>query len=727
MANIKVSIEVESLSELVEIAPGITRITIQLYNGLGQPLNNPNVPNPISMNIDTPETTEFDVYIPVANGNYQVSNFGIAVFNPPNQCCVAQSVGNNVTITQDTAPPGQVVAKYIVKGFAPHGNIVINGTGTNRTISDTATEMPPDGYENWYFLNKKIIKLPGNLVNYPWPSNVPLGIMKARGKLGLSSFNYWGDESWQDPNAGAAFTYNTSFFFVNLFFEESGGYNPAAQVVQWMNYLPDMPTQDDKVWVMPIGPLDNYQFLQQKGVTHFSDRELNRITDPTQLAALKAAGKTYFEVPQTQTQLNVDAPDGTPDWIAPPGYPAVYPFIYNNDMFHNDPNDPEPMTTERAIAAANHLTDDHAVIIFENSEQDHAIGAQWAFWKPYYQTLTGRLTAKFGNKWRVAHNYFTGAINQYPQTGSEWDAKKAMYGSNPSVLGYASVAQHKAFSDAPVSDYPPSNLLPGNNMEDLNSCCFPIYFNSPDLVDDTEYQIMYKCDLTHGVGKYIFVFMQSFYEWKPNNLQETVFPEGKFYKYVKLPHNPAQAINYAFLSRVFADGFIPFTAASRTDGNFRYDRTWWNDSKWFPNGATSPANNDTFPYWTTSGQSEAFATSGFEDFIARGMYKYYQTYGQVHGGTDSFLEHRIKVDGVWGSWITPQNHKMFDIIDGRHQRKGIMHCRRLNSAGKAAVFYMNPYGDEKIVTVEYKLGGNTYSLDAASIMVEPKLHNVPVV
>lgn len=614
-----------------------------------------------------------------------------------------------------TSPPsGNIIAKFITKGLPEHMNIQVTGTGADKKITDLATLTPPDGYEFRYFINDVELKRNSRLIDYPWPSDVPVAIYKFQIRPDVTNIFTWGrDEGWKDPNAGATFSYNTTCAFATIIFDDAvSGYNINKKVPQWMDYLPDMPATDNKVWVMPKGPISTTGQLEAKGITNFSKYEITSLSAAEQ-QALQDAGKTYDEVPQTQVQLSL--PDrGAGQW-KPDG--QVYPYIWNTRFFDYTPGQTEPLTLQQGADKGNQYSTAHRIVVFENSEQDHAIGGQWPFWKPYYQNYTNRLQSRFPSRWRVAHNYFTGAINQYPDN-SDWASKRAAYGSNPSVLGFMTRLQAKNFLNAPLSDYPPSSLLPGNNMENVNSACYGLYFNSIQDTPNNPYRMIYAAHLTHKASKYLFAFMQSFYEWNPNNLQETIFPEGKFYKYVKMPHSPAQCVNYALISRVFMDGFIPFSSAAKTDGNFRFDRQYWNNSLWYPNGTSSPQNNDGFPYWKQPGQSEAFPTTGFEDAIALGMYQYSQTFMQTSGGPGTFL--RFRIDG--GAWQEPSNININDVVDAYYDKRGICYGQTKN--GKLAVMYMNPYADNSLHTIEYQYNGVTYSMQVASIQAQTKLHNL---
>ncbi|KAA6441460.1 hypothetical protein FEM33_01625 [Dyadobacter flavalbus] len=647
----------------------------------------------------------------IAPGNYTLRLDGVSCTG---FSTMAFTYSGSAGGTDPPAPSGNVVAKKVVSGYPEHMNIQITGTGANKVINDLATITPPDGYEFRYFINDKVEKRTTRLTNYPWPSDVPLAIYKMQIRPDVTDILIWGfDEGWKDPNAGRTFSYNTTCAFATfLFDDEASGFNPSKQVVQWMDYMPDMPSTDGKVWVVPKGSLSTIQQLEAKGATTFSKYEIGSLSAAEQ-KALADAGKTYDEVPQTPQQLSL--PDrGSGQW-KPEG--VGYPLWWNTRFFDYTPGQTEPLTTQQGFDKGNQYPVTHRIIVFENSEQDHAIGGQWPFWKPYYSNLNSRHQARFSGRGKIAHNYFTGPVSQYPAS-PEFNNKVAAYGYNPAILGYMNRLQAKNFLNAPLSDWPPSSILPGQNMEDVNSACYGLYFNSIQDTPNNPYRMIYSAYLAHKVNKSLFAFMQTFYEWNPNNLQETTFPEGKFYKYVKMPHSPAQCVNYALISRVFMDGFIPFSSASKTDGNFRYDRQYWNNSLWIPNGATSPQSNDTFPYWKQPGQIEAFATSGFEDFIALGMQKYHQSFMQVSGGTGSFL--RFRIDG--GSWQEVSNININDVIDAYYDKRGICYGQVKN--GKLAVMYLNPYADGSVHEVEYQYNGQTYTMSASSIMASVKLHQL---
>jgi len=683
---------------------GVTLVSYKVLNSSGSPIRTGQIaPTSSILNIGFSSD--------IAPGNYTLRLDGVSCNGFSS---MAFTYSGSAGGTDPPAPSGNVVAKYVVKGYPEHMNIVVTGTGVNKVINDLSPLTPADGYEFRYFINDKVEKRSSRLVDYPWPSDVPLGIYKLQIRPDITNLNIWGyDEGWKDPNAGKTFSYNTTCAFTNIIFDdETSGFNPSKQVVQWMDYLPDMPSTDGKIWVMPKGSISTVAQLQAKGVTNFSNYEIAGLSTNEQVA-LANAGKTYDEVPKTPQQLSL--PDRGAGVWKPEG--ADFSQQWNTQFFDFTPGQTEPLTLEQGAAKGNQYPVTHRVIVFENSENTHYIGSHWPFWKPYYQNLTARMQARFPGTWRIAHNYFTGAVNPYPFI-ADFDNKRAAYGDNPSVLGYMNRLQAKNFLVAPLSDYPPSNLLPGGNMESVNSACYGLYFNSPDLTPDNAYRMIYHSHITHKAGKYDLAFMQTFYEWHPNNLQETTFPQGKFYKYVKMPHNPAQVINYAFISRVFMDGFIPFSSAAKTDGAFRYDRAYWDSSLWIPNGSTTPQNNDTFPYWKQPGQAEAFATSGFEDYVALGMQKYYNSFMQTAGGTTNFLRYRIDN----GNWVEAQNHDIYDVVDGFYDKRAIVYSQVKN--GKLAVMYLNPYADGAIHTLQYQYNGVTYSMQVASTIVHEKLHQL---
>lgn len=605
-------------------------------------------------------------------------------------------------------PVGNIVAKKVVSGLPEHMDIVVTGTGASKTLTDNATATPPSGYQFRYYINGQQVIQNSRLINFPWPSDVPVMIYKMQLQSGYTgdAFSWGYDEGWKNPNLGAPFSHNTSVAFTQIVFDdENSGYDPAKQTVQWMDYLPDAPATDDKVWFAPIGPLTTPDQLIAKGVTVFSNYDLPSLTTAKQ-NELVDAGRTYNEAPKTPQQLFL--PDrGSGQWV-PPG--NGWPNLWNTQFFDYTPGQTEPLTTAQGAEKGNQYSAGHRVTIFENSEGNHAISSHWAFWRPYYQNLTAKAQARFPGRWRIAHNYFSGAIGRYGDS----DPRASTYGLSPSSLDQITRSQALAFSDAPISQWPGSDMLPGGTLETVNSACYGLYFGSPDKTNEHPYRMIYSADRTHAAGKYLFAYMQEFYEWFPNNYIEIRYPTGKFYLQTKMAHSQAQLFNIALVSRVFMDGFVPFGASPKYAGNFNVPREF-NQGLWYPNGSTSPQNSDSFPYWTKPGQPQEWPTDGFEDGVARGMYAYSQTFMQTSGGTKQFL--RFRVNG--GSWIEPLNDKAKDVINAYFDKRGFCYGEVKN--GKLAVMYMDGFADSSIKTIEYQYNGVTRTLEASSIQAVVKL------
>lgn len=641
----------------------------------------------------------------LAPGNYTLRIEGVNCTGFSSMPFTIQSGGGG------PPPTGNIVAKYVVKGLPEHMDIVVSGTGISKTLTDNANFTPPSGYQFRYYINGQQVTQSSRLTNFAWPSNIPVMIYKMQIKAGYTgdAFNWGYDEGWKDPTIGTPFSQNTSVAFTQIVFDdENSGYDPSKQTVQWMDYLPDAPSTDDKVWIAPIGSISTPDQLIAKGVTNFSNYAIAGLASAKQTELLNA-GKTYDEAPKTWVQLIL--PDrGSGQWV-PPG--NGWPNIWNTQYFDYSPGQSEPLTYQQGFDKGNQYSVAHRLIIFENSENNHAVSSHWAFWKPYYENLTARAQSRFPGKWRIAHNYFTGAIGRY----GDGDPKATTYGQSPTALDFNTRAQAHAFLNAPISDWPGSDMLPGGTLETVNSACYGLYFGSPDRTNEHPYRMIYAADRTHAAGKYLFAFMQEFYEWFPNNYIEIRYPTGKFYLQTKMAHSQAQLFNIALVSRIFLDGFIPFGATAKGPGNFNVPRQY-NQGLWYPNGSTTPQNPDSFPYWSQPGTPEEWPTDGFEDGIARGMYAYSQTFMQTTGGTKQFL--RFRING--GAWVEPTNNGVHDIVDAYFDKRGFVYAEI--KSGKMAVMYMDGFADGSIKTLEYQYNGVTYSMQVASVQAHVKLHTL---
>lgn len=595
----------------------------------------------------------------------------------------------------------ETVVKKIVSGLPSNMNIYFHvGSDGKRYFSDSANNSPPDGYEFWYGINDHIVKQGTSIKNFAWPYNTPLGVWKAMGKKGLDTFARWtGDtDSWFDANAGAAFSYNESYPNAAFFFEPSNsGYDVSRNVVHWMDVLPKMQLPQGNIWIMPIGPISTPDEVLSHGVTHFSKYEAAGRPEWDQL---QKDGKLYDEVPKTDQQFGL-RDYGQSNWV-PKG--KAWPEVWNERYFGPlQPGQTEPLTYEQGKEAGRRYTVSFPVVVFENSEQDHAISAHWPFIRGFYETFIPRMDAEWlpkGIKPLVAHNYFTG------------------FGGGALSLGDVGRQANKDILRN-VGAWPRGDLSAGGTLEKTTAVCFGLYLGPPDQTAKLAYQLIFSAEVAKIGGKPAITFAQPFSENRPNNFIQDTFPEGKFYRHAKQGWNPAQGINYSFLAQTFTAGFVPFMAASKTDGHFRYDREYRGPgSLWLPKGTKDYASLDTFPHWKKYGQNEAYPGGQAEHYIALGVQKYVNTFAKTKGGIRAFLTYRI--DG--GEWVKAVNRDLDDVVDAFYDKTGFVYSEEKD--GLLAVFYLNSFADTKLHKLEYEHRGKIYSMTIHSTIVHPVLHSL---
>lgn len=577
-------------------------------------------------------------------------------------------------------------------------DIYFHEIGGKRFFSDRATNLPASGYTFWYGINDLIIKQDTPLENYEWPANTPLGIWKAQAKVGLDTLAKWQPGGgWYDENAGRQFDHNESFPTASFLFEPANsGYDTNKQFAHWMDVLPDMKLPKGQVWIMPVGKISTPAELIRKGVTHFSKYEMVNRPENKRIQSL---GLVYDEVPRTPEQFGLkDRGEGASKWV-PQG--AGWPNIWNERYFGPlRPGQTEPLTYKEGFAAGKKFQVEWPIVVFENSEQDHALSAKWDCYRGFYDAYIPRLTAAWASKGvkpLVAHNYFT------------------TFGEEGLTLGTGSRDRNKNIL-RDVASWPSSEMLKGGTLEKTTAVCFGLYLGAPDKTDVEAYKLIYASKVAQLGGKELLVFAQSFHEFRPNNLLEVRLKDGKLYFSAKQQYNPAQGINYSFLAQTFARGFIPFSAGGKTDGNFRYDRAWHKDEVyWLPNGAKKFADRDSFPYW---GTPECFAGGQFEYYVAKGVQFYCDTFAKTKGGKSAFLKYRL--DG--GEWVVPANRDLDDLVDAYHDRTGFVYSEEQD--GLLAVFYLNSFADSKLHTLEYEHKGKLYTMKVHSTVVHPVLHKL---
>ncbi|QRQ99726.1 hypothetical protein [Dyadobacter sandarakinus] len=641
----------------------------------------------------------------LADGSYiiEISGRSCVSKKAPRATFLVKTVGEVVI----PAPSlGVTIPKRLNVPLPQNMNIQVKKVNDQWIISDLAERGPPNGYDFWYGINGQIIKQKSPLKNFSWPSNTPLGIWKAQAKENLSTLAKWtpdnADNDWSDSKAGATFDYNDSFPFAAYLFEKNGsGCDTTRLVTHWMDVMPDMKAPPGNVWIMPIGPIDTPENLTRKGVTHFSKYSASGKSYEGELIS---AGRLYDEVPQTAQQLDLsDRGPLASKWV-PVG--KGWPDIWNERFFGiQAPGQREPGSYEKGYQAGLKYTTAYPIVIFENTEQDHALSAHWPIFKGFYDAFMPRMKAYWnarGVEPLVAHNYFT------------------TFSNGELTLGFASRQANKDIFRKPFSQWNAADLREGGNLEKTTAVCFGIYLGSPDQSTEVAYRLIFAAEIAKIAGKSLITFAQpGQHEWRPNNLQRQTFPEGDFYMPVKLPWNPADGITYSFLAQCFGKGLIPFTAAGKTEKKFAYDRNWHGvGSLWLPKGAKEyQHNSDQFPYWVNGG-SESYQGGQAEYYIAEGVRLLNDTWLPTWGGDRRFL--RFRIDG--GKWVEVANRQMDDLVDAFFDKRGFVYSQRKGS--QLSVFYLNSYADSKLHKLEYEYEGNAYSMAVHSTIIHPVLHKL---
>lgn len=570
----------------------------------------------------------------------------------------------------------------VCRGLPEHMDIAFRSDKDGHVLTDKASVTPPDGYEFWYMINSETVKTPAPLSNYVYRSAMPLTIYKAMVRKGTANLY---PANQDDMAMLSSFSRNTSVAFLSVVFRPAApskrtgvaweslipsGYDPSSGFVQWADAIEDMQLPRGKIWVSGRGQWPAAQ-MYRKGLTHLTKFDLAGLPQ-REIDAYMRQGKAYDDVPTTPVQLSLKD-KGSGEWV-PKG--QSWPNIWNTRFFPYKEGQTEPLTREQGAEIGRSANTAYSLVIFENSEQDHAVGGQWPFWRSYYGEWMPRMEAAWkprGVQHYVGHNYFSGIL--------------------PS-LDWMQRGPAKEFLRKPLSQWG-SPMLPGGTLEKSNLSCFGLYLGAPDLVKDFHYRLIFAAYANHKAGKHMVGFMQAVHEWRPNNFYENILPEGTFYRQEKLPPAPGATLGLAALAFVFGDGFIPFGFGGKRDTK-KWVRHYAQGALWYPKGADQPADLDTFPFWCPESGGYYIGYSGVEDMTAFAVRAVHRTFFRVEGGEARFLSFRI--DG--GPWIEAQNAEADDVVDACYDKRGLVFSKR--KGAQMAVLYINPYADNAPHILEFK-------------------------
>jgi hypothetical protein len=561
--------------------------------------------------------------------------------------------------------------KIITSGLSEHMDIKLTGVAGNRVISDNSNYPLPDGHDFLYMINADIVRQKTPLTNYSYQSNAPIRIWKAMIRTEIDNLNRWSDEqhNYYRSDAAATFSHNTSIAYLTASFSdgrkdsETGflnfvpqSYDPEKQFFQWGSVGKDISLPKGHVFVLRKGiwPLNQ---IAKKGITHFSNYDLPWQTDLSEVTRLRNAGLTYNDVPKEVTIFNLQ-PNGEDRWEN--GYNLKY---WKNG----------PLSDQESINAANQTDIGHALWIGETEEGAGYMPSSMRMWKVFYKRLNERYKEHFGKRdipYYIAHNYYTPLPLTYD-------------------LDMISIKDAKRLLTMAPSEMPYSEYSPGGNLSSTNLIMEGIYLGPPDIQNSGVFKTVFKLETIKHLGYSGGIFLTGAHEWRPNNLEKYSYQDGVYYNYSKMPLDPSVVVNYGFLAQVFGKVLVEWGTSGIQEGIKMWDKNWMS-GLWIPEstGKLEYFNNQhasSFPYLAESNTFGGF--NGSQDFCQFSQQLFTDSYALVEGGQDEYLKFRI--DG--GKWIEPENFKANDIINAYHEKRGIVHSRRLNE--KTVWFYLNPFAD----------------------------------
>jgi hypothetical protein len=573
-------------------------------------------------------------------------------------------------------PPvtGEYAPTNIMKGHPDHLKLDWKRDGDSYLITDLSNpDQIGSGYEYRYMVGSEIIKTgKGLLKNYRVSGFNPVRIVKYKVKPHLTLANWTskqeevGHSSFLD--AGEGFSMNTSIAAETYAFPGLQGdfvnpipanYDPSTQNVQWGDIAQDMQLPKGHIWIANPKPWTILHALK-KGVTHIGNASLDWSEGPPyrNLIAMRKQGITYSEVERIETVLNLTKIGNTGE-------------RWGNGVSKDWWSSPTPSYNE-GYEKGLRADVSHAIRISEMTENDSFLPPDIEYWRGFYDAYMPRMEQEFGSRgipYLVCHDYL--------------------------VLGVQSLGSGKAQALKVLSQKPnefQGRYSPDGVLGKTNLLVETGYLNAPDQYGAYLYELMFRMELYTKMGYAPGTFMFGVHEWRPNNLYEINYPEGKMYVQDKPVLDPNVHIGMGFVSQVFGKLFLEWGASSKVEKK-TIPADWDSGKYWFPHGSASPQGG--FPYFKKgSDKDNYYGYKGATDLSYFSQKLFNDTYAKVEGGTDKYL--RFRVDG--GAWISPTDK---DYIEAYYSKRGFVHSR--SKDGKIAFFYLNSFIDNAYHKLEVEL------------------------
>ncbi len=578
--------------------------------------------------------------------------------------------------------PSELVPKNIAKGHPDNANFQFTRVFGGWSITDIAPRGPDSDYQFWYFINGQIIKTDAPLKDYLYLSNAPIRILKMQGRNGLDTFNRWHPSNLNDgyykANAGSSLKYNTSAaYYTGTFTVENGyffnpipsAYNPETKITQWADVVEPFKLPAGHFLVLGRGEWTVKEIFD-KGQTHLSVFEFPSDGSGNE-PNLTKEGKTYSGVQRPEAFFGLNAQQPNEEWVNG----------YNKQFWPNGQLSKEYVENKARTGQV------YAITINETEEGRTATPKDWDMWGHYYKAYRAEQIEKFdkrGTPSYLAHNYYTLGLPDLLNKGMV----------SPDIETQRASAKAESRNPAGLDAY---RFWTRGSLKDNNLISIGMYLGAPDLNIAILYDNIYKQINNSAIGIYSCVFIEAQSEWRPNNPQEIVFSDGKYYQADGFPLDPNVVIGASFTSHLFGGiGVIEWGGGSKDTQN-KKTTVAYRGGLWFPDGWTTPAGEYLDGKWKSFGGPQfphgTFGNDYFSpykagiDMVAFGSRMYAETFGKVYGGETSYLKFRIDE----GKWITPSQEATDEIADAFFDKRGF--CYSQVKDGKTAFFYLNAFTD----------------------------------